>query len=94
VQPQPPIWSLIVYMLLTETFDISDNTLSEKFGLSVSVGETSMSLSDLSIVPQHGAQGFTGKHSETLKTTCEADKDKHHLGRLIKVGNLLLFSLP
>jgi hypothetical protein len=92
VQSQPPLWSLLVYMLLTETFNISDNTLSAKFGLSVSAGETSMPLSDLSILPRHGAQGFTGKHSETLKATCKADEGKHHSGRLIKVE--IYFSSP
>jgi hypothetical protein len=81
-------------MLLTETYNISNNTLSENFGLSVSGGETSTSLSDSSILPRHDARGFTDKHPETLKMTYEADKCKRHSGGLIKVGNLLLFSLP
>jgi hypothetical protein len=74
-------------MLLTEAFDISDNTLCETFGLSVPVGGTS--LSDLRI--PHSAQGF--EHSETLKTTYEADEGKGDSGRLAKVGKPLLFFL-
>ncbi|KAI0289072.1 hypothetical protein BC826DRAFT_1188019 [Russula brevipes] len=32
---QPPIWSMVIYMLLTETFKIDDGALGQRFGLPV-----------------------------------------------------------
>ena len=30
---QPPIWSILVYILLVETFNIDDDALRQRFGL-------------------------------------------------------------
>jgi hypothetical protein len=74
-------------MLLTETFNINDNILSEKFGLSVSTpGETS---SDLRISRPGHAQ-----LEATRKSTYEADEGNSHSGGLTKVRKSLLFFLP
>jgi hypothetical protein len=91
-QTQPPIWSILVYMLLVETFNISDNTLREKLGLSVSTpGETSSS--NLRIPSPCHAQLERCTHPETLKTIYEADEGNSHSGRLTKVRNALESSL-
>jgi hypothetical protein len=36
---QPPIWSVIVYMLLVETLNIDDDDLRQRFGLVVPTGD-------------------------------------------------------
>jgi hypothetical protein len=36
---QPPIWSVIVYMLLVETLDIDDDDLRQRLGLVVPMGD-------------------------------------------------------
>ncbi|KAI0249879.1 hypothetical protein BJV78DRAFT_633542 [Lactifluus subvellereus] len=43
-RPRPPIWSMLVYMLLTETLNVSDETLRQKFGLPVLSGDASSNL--------------------------------------------------
>jgi hypothetical protein len=74
-------------MLLTEAFNISDNALCEKFGLSVTIGETS--LSGLRIL--HSAQGCN--HLETLKMSWKTNQDKSDSDRITKVRKSLLFFL-
>ncbi|KAI0256933.1 hypothetical protein BJV78DRAFT_318551 [Lactifluus subvellereus] len=39
----PPMWSILVYMLLTETLDASDGSLRQQFSLPVPLGDTSLS---------------------------------------------------
>ncbi|KAI0252589.1 hypothetical protein BJV78DRAFT_323116 [Lactifluus subvellereus] len=62
-RPRPPIWSILVYMLLTETLNISDETLRQKFGLPVLLGDTLSS----NLGAHYEVEGH--RRSQRLRTT-------------------------
>jgi hypothetical protein len=54
-EQSPPLWSLIVYMLLTEHLNIGDNALRQKFDLPVLLGD--FDPSSLSLRSRYNVQG-------------------------------------
>jgi hypothetical protein len=77
----PPLWALVVYMLLAEHLDIDDNTLRQKFGLSIPLGDPGPSSS--SIGSRYDTQGR--RHSERLGNARDVDQSPRYSGRLAKV---------
>ena len=73
---QPPLWSVLVYMLLVETLDVSDKTLIQRFGL-VPLGDPTPLDSGL----KTDAQG-------RMDSGKPIDKGEAHSGTLTEVGNL------
>jgi len=73
----PPLWSLLVYILLVETRDIDDETLRRELGL------VSFAVPTLESKTAQGRLCSGG-----LATTAETDESKAHSGALIEVGNI------
>ena len=76
----PPIWSLLIYMALTESLNLHDRILRENLGLPHSSGD--QSLSDLG--SGNDTQGL--RQSGTAETTKGADERLCHAGKLTEVG--------
>jgi len=79
-EQSPPLWSLVMYMLLTERLNIGDDTLRQKFNLPVPLGDPGPSSSSLG--SRYGAQG--PRRSGRLETIREAEGSRYS-GRLAEV---------
>jgi hypothetical protein len=81
---QPPIWSMVVYMLLTETFKVDDGALGQIFGLPVPSDHPSESL--LELRSRNDAQG-RWRSTRFVPTIEEAEKKSRssHSDKLTEV---------
>ncbi|KAI0253725.1 hypothetical protein BJV78DRAFT_163667 [Lactifluus subvellereus] len=70
----PPIWSLLVYMLLTETFNINNDTLRQRLGVPVPLEDSG------------GTSSLPLRHSKSLKTINEAGEGQRHSGNRAELG--------
>ncbi|KAH9967188.1 hypothetical protein BC827DRAFT_573120 [Russula dissimulans] len=75
---QPPIWSILEYMLLVETLNIDDTTLGKRLGLP--------SLSNKSDL---GSTYNTRRQGKSLKMTA-VDKSMRHTGKLTDAPGAML----
>ncbi|KAI0255086.1 hypothetical protein BJV78DRAFT_1279691 [Lactifluus subvellereus] len=73
-QALPPIWSMLVYMLLTETFNISDDTLKQQLSVPVPSGDSG------------GTASLPLRRSKILRTINGAGEGQRHSGNLAEVG--------
>jgi hypothetical protein len=78
---QPPIWSILVYMLLVETLNIDDEALRQRFGLVVPIAD-----------PDLGSKIDTRGRKRSGRST-EVDETSSHSGKLNKVRTLFLLVL-
>jgi hypothetical protein len=76
----PPIWSLLIYMLLTESLNLHDRILRENLRLPHPSGDQSL----LDLESSNDTQGL--RQSGTVETTKGADKRLSHAGKLTEVG--------
>jgi len=81
-EQSPPLWSLVVYMLLTEHLNVGDKALRQKFDLPVPLGDPDPSSSSLG--SRYNVQGCR-QLGRRLETTKEADESSRYSGRLAKV---------
>ena len=90
---RPPIWSVLVYMLLVETLDFDDQIVEEGLGLVVpavpDVPVEGPSSSHLGL--QTDAQGIS--RTARLARTRENAECEYHSSTLTEVGNLSFSSL-
>ena len=66
---QPPIWSMIMYMLLVETLNINDETLRERLGLVVPIGDP-----DLGSKINARGRRYPGRSTEVDETLSRSGK--------------------
>ena len=81
----PPIWSMLVYMLLVETLDVDDNDLMDQLGLPAPSpplsGDEDLSRSGF-VVNSSGRDC-----SRRLEVVHQVDKHLSHSGKLAMVGH-------
>jgi hypothetical protein len=72
---QPPIWSMVVYMLLTETFEVDDGALGQIFGLPVPSEDPSL----LELGSRNDARGRSRstRFVPTIKDADERSRSSH-----------------
>lgn len=76
---QPPIWSVLMYMLLVETFNIDDEALRQRLGLVIPIGDP-----DLGLKIDARGRRCPGRSTEVDETLSRS-------GKLNKVRNLFFF---
>jgi hypothetical protein len=79
---QPPIWSMVVYMLLTEAFKVDDGPLGKIFGLPVPSEDPSL----LELGSKNDARGRwrPTRFVPTIKEVDETSRSSHS-GKLTEV---------
>ena len=79
---QPPIWSMVVYMLLTESFEVDDGALGKIFGLPVPSEDPS--LRELGSRNDTQGRWQSTRFVPTIKDVNERSRSSHS-GKLTEV---------
>jgi hypothetical protein len=88
---QPPIWSILVYMLLVETLNIDDETLRQRLGLVVPIEDPDLG----SKIDARGPRcpGRSTEVDETLSRSGKLNKARNFFSLILSRFVLVLTNL-